>query len=258
MRQHCSWVMRVICIFISPCSTSGHTLGGCTQRSGVAFLWIKIVQDMNSIWIIRLTFWNQLILIDKIKLVMSTVVGFTTPMQSVPITDHWCWEFESRPKRGVQHNVIKVCQWLETGRWFSSGPPISSTTKTDRHDITEILWKVALNTIKPNHINCFTGWERCFQCIQDTHLRPVMRVICIFISPCSTSGHTLGGCTQRSGVAFLWIKIVQDMNSIWIIHDGTQMSILYTLKATLSTCKRLSTADIIRKVGRHQRGNQKQ
>ena len=76
-------------------------------------------------------------------------------MQSVPITDHWCWEFESRPKRGVQHNVIKVCQWLETGRWFSSGPPISSTTKTDRHDITEILWKVALNTIKPNHINCY-------------------------------------------------------------------------------------------------------
>jgi hypothetical protein len=42
----------------------------------------------------------------------------------------------------------KVCQWLATGRWFSSGPPVSSTNKTDRHDITEILLKVALNTIK--------------------------------------------------------------------------------------------------------------
>jgi hypothetical protein len=35
-----------------------------------------------------------------------------------------------------------------TGRWFSPGTPISSTNKTDRQDITEILLKVALNTIK--------------------------------------------------------------------------------------------------------------
>jgi hypothetical protein len=27
-----------------------------------------------------------------------------------------------------------------------SGPPVSSTNKTDRHDITEILLEVALNT----------------------------------------------------------------------------------------------------------------
>jgi hypothetical protein len=42
----------------------------------------------------------------------------------------------------------KVCQWLVTGQWFSPGPPVSSTNKTDRHDIAEILLKVALNTIK--------------------------------------------------------------------------------------------------------------
>ena len=29
-----------------------------------------------------------------------------------------------------------------------SGPPVSSTNKTDRHDIIEILLKVALNTTK--------------------------------------------------------------------------------------------------------------
>jgi hypothetical protein len=47
----------------------------------------------------------------------------------------------------------KVCQWLVAGQWFSPGPPDSSTNKTDRHDITEILLKVALNTWKPtNHI----------------------------------------------------------------------------------------------------------
>ena len=35
-----------------------------------------------------------------------------------------------------------------TGRWFYPGPPVSSTNKNDRHDITDILLKVALNTIK--------------------------------------------------------------------------------------------------------------
>jgi hypothetical protein len=34
------------------------------------------------------------------------------------------------------------------GRWFSLGTPVSSTNKTDHDDITEILLKVALSTIK--------------------------------------------------------------------------------------------------------------
>jgi hypothetical protein len=40
----------------------------------------------------------------------------------------------------------KVYQLLAHGRWFSLGIPASSTTKTGRHDMTEILLKVALNT----------------------------------------------------------------------------------------------------------------
>jgi hypothetical protein len=31
---------------------------------------------------------------------------------------------------------------------FSPGTPVFSTNKTDRHDLAEILLKVALNTIK--------------------------------------------------------------------------------------------------------------
>ena len=31
---------------------------------------------------------------------------------------------------------------------YSPGTPVFSTNKTDRHDITEILLKVTLNTIK--------------------------------------------------------------------------------------------------------------
>jgi hypothetical protein len=46
----------------------------------------------------------------------------------------------------------KVCQWLATGRWFYRGPPVFSTNKTDRHDITVILLKVALKTIKQINI----------------------------------------------------------------------------------------------------------
>jgi hypothetical protein len=38
----------------------------------------------------------------------------------------------------------KVYQLLAHGQWFSPGTPASSTTKTGRHDIAEILLKVAL------------------------------------------------------------------------------------------------------------------
>ena len=75
------------------------------------------------------------------------VFGITTTYV-ISVYHHWCCEFESRSGRSVQHYVIKFCQWLAKGRWFSPGPPVSSTNKTDRHDITEILLKVTLKTIK--------------------------------------------------------------------------------------------------------------
>ena len=48
-----------------------------------------------------------------------------------------------RERCTILHFVCdKVCQWLATGRWFSPGPLVPSTHKTDRHDITEILLRV--------------------------------------------------------------------------------------------------------------------
>jgi hypothetical protein len=45
----------------------------------------------------------------------------------------------------------KAYQLLAHGGWFSPDSPASSTTKSCRHDIAEILLKVALNTInQPN------------------------------------------------------------------------------------------------------------
>jgi hypothetical protein len=40
----------------------------------------------------------------------------------------------------------KVYQLLAQDRWFSPGTTASSTTKTGRHEIAEILLKVVLNT----------------------------------------------------------------------------------------------------------------
>ena len=41
----------------------------------------------------------------------------------------------------------KAYQLLVHDRWFSPVTPASSTTKSGRHDIVEILLKVTLNTI---------------------------------------------------------------------------------------------------------------
>jgi len=55
-------------------------------------------------------------------------------------------------KREHSTRSNEVYQLLAHGRWFFPGTPASSTTKTGRHDIAEILLKVAVNTINQNHI----------------------------------------------------------------------------------------------------------
>jgi len=47
----------------------------------------------------------------------------------------------------------KVYKLLAHDRWFCPGTPASSTTKIVRHDIAEILLKVALKHHKSNHIS---------------------------------------------------------------------------------------------------------
>jgi hypothetical protein len=66
-------------------------------------------------------------------------------MQSAPIiTD----VVSSNLYQGEVYNIM----WLATGQWFFPGLPVTSTNKTDRHEITEVLLKVALNTIKQKTI----------------------------------------------------------------------------------------------------------
>jgi len=80
------------------------------------------------------------------------VVGFTT-IYAIGVYHHWCCELESRSDRGVQHYMINLSVTCDRLVVFSG----SSTNKTDRHDITEILLKMTLNTIKPNQSNPESG-----------------------------------------------------------------------------------------------------
>ena len=67
--------------------------------------------------------------------------------------------------RCTQYNIM----WYATDRWFSSGTAVSSTNKTDNHDIadiTEILLNVTLSTIKSNQTMawlCLTLTEYLYQ-----------------------------------------------------------------------------------------------
>jgi hypothetical protein len=51
--------------------------------------------------------------------------------------------------RGVLDTTLgdKVCQWLSAGQCCSPGTPVSSTNKTNHHDITEIVLREELNAI---------------------------------------------------------------------------------------------------------------
>ena len=70
------------------------------------------------------------------------------PVQSVPITTN---VVSSNLTQAIQHYVIK---FVSDRSLDSQGPPVSFTRKSEPHDIllTELLWKVALNTINQTNI----------------------------------------------------------------------------------------------------------
>ena len=75
------------------------------------------------------------------------LVGFTTTY-AISAYHHKCCEFEpySGEVYSIQYYVIKFVSDLRQVCDF-----LSSTNKTDCHDIAEILLKVALNTIALTH-----------------------------------------------------------------------------------------------------------
>ena len=79
------------------------------------------------------------------------------------IKNYLCNQCLSPPMLGVRISIRarrttlcdQVYQWLATCRWFSPGLPVSATNKAECHDITDILLKVALSTIKQTNKQTF-------------------------------------------------------------------------------------------------------
>ena len=72
-------------------------------------------------------------------------------MQPVPITTN---VVSSNLTQAKQRYVIKFVSDLRQVGGFIPGPPVSSTNKTERHDITEILLKVTFSTIHYQPLHC--------------------------------------------------------------------------------------------------------
>ena len=71
-------------------------------------------------------------------------------MQSLPITAN-VMSPNATQTRCTRYSIKRYSLLVTSGRWlFSPGTPVSSINKTDRHDIIEILLKVALNTLTHN------------------------------------------------------------------------------------------------------------
>jgi hypothetical protein len=89
----------------------------------------------------------------------------------------------------------KVYQLLAHGRWFSPGTPASSITDTGRHDIAEILLKVALSIGRVN-IEFFPGWKK----IKQRRISFVLSYLRMILWNISTAIYIYGFLNQSLGL----------------------------------------------------------
>ena len=98
----------------------------------------------------------------------------------------------------INDYVIKFVSDLpQVGGFLSLGTQVFSTNKTDRHDITEILLKVALNTINPVQSNLIT--ERTTTEADDNRIR-----VMVFEATCN----------NISIISWRWVLLVEETKSI--------------------------------------------
>jgi hypothetical protein len=86
--------------------------------------------------------------------------SFQRTSHFLPISTHFQNDIHNPPqmykiycnlKQNKSWFDLLLCDW-----WFSPGIPVSLTNKIDHHDITEIMLKVALNTINQTNF-CFVS-----------------------------------------------------------------------------------------------------
>jgi hypothetical protein len=138
----------------------------------------------------------------------------------------------------IQHYVIKICQLLAAGQWFSPATRVSSINKTDHHDKTAILLKVVLITITPtlkgsfNISNPFLYHTTIWFVSDLRHVGGFLRVLC-FPPPNKTDRHNITEILLK--VVLNTINL--DLNHTTICHCR-QLHISWSVKPTCCTnCK---------------------
>ena len=104
----------------------------------------------------------------------------------------------------------------------SSGSPVSSTNKTDRHDINEVLLKVALNTIKQTNNQYRYG---TFFNGDNLHLFFLNSLTSIYIMNCVSWLQTLLRNTTTEDATYFWI-IFKSVISTLTKTSGTSLFLL--------------------------------
>ena len=132
----------MVCFLIYRCND---TLHQCPNDDGIA---VKIPPTERLVQLLTLVLKNNFTFKGGQCGRERMVVGIPTTC-AISAYYHYCCEFESRSGEvySIQQYVIKFVSDLRQVDGFRRVPPVSSTNKTDRHDIGEILFKVALNTI---------------------------------------------------------------------------------------------------------------
>jgi hypothetical protein len=119
----------------------------CTSNFNAVFVVAK--WSHTCIWKVFLTLgiqWNQQFTVPSTILFPQLLLMYTCSTFK-----YLCNQCLSPLKLSIRIPLMTRCNryimWLAAYRWFSLGTPVSSTSKTDRYDITEILLKVALSTL---------------------------------------------------------------------------------------------------------------
>ena len=135
----------------------------------------------------------------------SLVVGFITTYAISSLSPLMLWVWIPFIRDVLNTTLCdKFCQWLATGPWFSPSIPVSSTNKTDHHNITEILLKVALNTISQTltQIQFFLKYMKHLILTRSEKNKSVWKflllVLCVYIFACVKYSF------HQQGPSWLW------------------------------------------------------
>ena len=124
------WITELFwqCFFV--CFSIG--LQNCSD-SGILFVFLLDYWTVLTVWYFLFFYWIAELFWQwyffQLFILFTTIVVSLNPAHGEV---YW-----------TQHYLIKFVKWLATGLWLS---PVSSTSKNNCHNITEILLKVALNT----------------------------------------------------------------------------------------------------------------